>query len=100
MSIRLINAAINGTTDLIEKVSSQASRAGSAAERVGRMLEAQVSPGGIALQVTKKIVKIEINRRFLKVNLTEIYIKTQKNISNYGSTNAISYQRSALAVEK
>ncbi|MBL7237999.1 MAG: hypothetical protein JJK57_15770 [Komagataeibacter hansenii] len=53
MSTGLINNAIDGTTDLIEKVSSPASRAGSTVERVGRMLEAQVSPEVIALQMTK-----------------------------------------------
>lgn len=53
MSTRLINTAIDGTIDLIEKVSSPASRAGSAVERVGQMPEAQVSPKVIALQMTK-----------------------------------------------
>ena len=42
-----------GAVDLIEKVSSPASRAGSAVERAGRMLEENVDPEVIALQMTK-----------------------------------------------
>lgn len=43
----------DGAADLIEKVSSPASRAGSAVERAGRMLEENVDPEVIALQMTK-----------------------------------------------
>ncbi len=40
-------------TDLIEKVSSPASRSGSTVERAGKMLEEGVSPAVIALQMTE-----------------------------------------------
>ena len=53
MPERLISAITDGGTDLIEKVSSPASRAGSAVERAGRMLEEGVDPEVIALQMTK-----------------------------------------------
>jgi hypothetical protein len=43
----------DGATDLLEKVSSPASRAGSTVERVGKMMEAGVDPEVIALQMTK-----------------------------------------------
>ena len=48
-----MNNAIDSVTNLIEKVSSPASRSGSAIERVGKMLEADVSPNVIALQMTE-----------------------------------------------
>lgn len=38
--------------DLLDKVSSPASRAGSTIERVGKMLERNVSPRAIAIQLT------------------------------------------------
>ena len=53
MPERLISNIADGATDLIEKVSSPASRAGSAIERAGRMLEEGVDPEVIALQMTK-----------------------------------------------
>ncbi|OOG64510.1 hypothetical protein B0E46_07690 [Rhodanobacter sp. B04] len=49
----IAGAITDRATDLIEKVSSPASRAGSAAERAGRMLEEGVDPDVIALQMTK-----------------------------------------------
>lgn len=48
-----INKLIDGTADLIEKVSTPATRAGSAVERAGRMLEEGVDASVIALQMTK-----------------------------------------------
>lgn len=47
-----IYSVTDTATDLIEKVSSPASRAGSTINRVGEMLEADVSPEVIALQMT------------------------------------------------
>ncbi|WP_413699099.1 hypothetical protein ACLKMH_16345 [Psychromonas sp. KJ10-10] len=44
---------VDSGTDLIEKVSSPASRSGSTVERAGRMLEEGVSPAVIALQMTE-----------------------------------------------
>jgi hypothetical protein len=52
-SIRIKDAIVDGSVDLIEKVSSPASRAGSAVERAGRMLGEGVDPEVIALQMTK-----------------------------------------------
>ncbi|MGG7605037.1 hypothetical protein [Massilia sp. BKSP1R2A-1] len=52
-SSNIKNAIVDGSVDLIEKVSSPASRAGAAVERVGRMLEEGVDPEVIALQMTK-----------------------------------------------
>ncbi|WP_042339035.1 hypothetical protein [Paraburkholderia ferrariae] len=52
-STNLTGAFVDGAVDLIEKVSSPASRAGSAVERAGRMLEEDVDPEVIALQMTK-----------------------------------------------
>ncbi len=49
----IMGAVADGTVDLIEKVSSTASRAGSAVERAGRMLEENVDPEVVALQMTK-----------------------------------------------
>lgn len=53
MPKKLIHSATDSATDLIEKVSSPASRAGSAIDRVGKMLEAGVKPTVIALQMTE-----------------------------------------------
>lgn len=52
-STNVKGAFVDGAVDLIEKVSSPASRAGSAVERAGRMLEENVDPEVIALQMTK-----------------------------------------------
>ena len=52
-STNVTGAFVDGAVDLIEKVSSPASRAGSAVERAGRMLEENVDPEVIALQMTK-----------------------------------------------
>lgn len=52
-STSIMGAVADSTSDLIEKVSSPASRAGSAVERAGRMLEEDVDPEVIALQMTK-----------------------------------------------
>jgi hypothetical protein len=52
MSKKLTHSATDSVTDLIEKISSPASRAGSAINRVGKMLEAGVTPTVIALQMT------------------------------------------------
>lgn len=52
-STSIIGAVADGAVDIIEKVSSPASRAGSAVERAGRMLEENVDPEVIALQMTK-----------------------------------------------
>ncbi|APP80629.1 hypothetical protein [Xanthomonas hortorum] len=49
----LVGRVADSAADLIEKVSSPASRAGSAVERAGRMLEENVDPEVIALQMTK-----------------------------------------------
>ena len=57
MSQKFITSAIDGATDLIEKVSSPASRAGFAINRVGEMLEAGVKPNVIALQMTENSPK-------------------------------------------
>lgn len=53
ISTNIMGAVAGGAADLIEKVSSSASRAGSAVERAGRMLEENVDPEVIALQMTK-----------------------------------------------
>lgn len=52
-STNFVGSVADGAVDLIEKVSSPASRAGSAVERAGRMLEENVDPEVIALQMTK-----------------------------------------------
>lgn len=52
-STNVVGNVADGAADLIEKVSSPASRAGSAVERAGRMLEENVDPEVIALQMTK-----------------------------------------------
>lgn len=52
-STNFVGNVADGAADLIEKVSSPASRAGSAVERAGRMLEENVDPEVIALQMTK-----------------------------------------------
>ncbi|NVZ07941.1 hypothetical protein HW932_01525 [Allochromatium humboldtianum] len=44
---------IDSATDTLEKVASPASRSGSSVERVGKLLEANVSPNVIALQMTE-----------------------------------------------
>lgn len=49
----IANNVIDTTNDLIEKVSSPASRAGSVIERAGRMREEGVDSDVIALQMTK-----------------------------------------------
>jgi delta 1-pyrroline-5-carboxylate dehydrogenase len=49
----IAGALADGAIDLIAKVPSPASRAGSVAERAGRMLEGGVDPDVIALQMTK-----------------------------------------------
>ncbi|NVH51088.1 hypothetical protein HU985_09280 [Photobacterium damselae subsp. damselae] len=46
-------ASVDLGNDLIEKVSSPASRAGSVVERAGRLLEENVDPEVVALQMTK-----------------------------------------------
>ncbi|MDA8118952.1 MAG: hypothetical protein M0Z85_02635 [Gammaproteobacteria bacterium] len=52
-SNNVLGTVADGAADLIEKISSPASRAGSAVERAGRMLEEDVDPEVIALQMTK-----------------------------------------------
>ncbi|MBD9585567.1 hypothetical protein IB254_00725 [Pseudomonas sp. PDM03] len=47
------DSVIDTTNDLIEKVSTPGSRAGSTIERAGRMLEEGVDADVIALQMTK-----------------------------------------------
>ena len=49
----ITHVAIDTANDLIEKVSSPASRSGSVVERVGKMRETGVDPEVIALQMTK-----------------------------------------------
>ena len=44
---------IDFVTDAIEKVASPSSRSGSTVERVGKMIDAGVSPNVIALQMTE-----------------------------------------------
>jgi len=57
MPKKLINSVADSATDQIEKISSPASRAGSAIDRVGKMLEAGVNPNVIALQMTENSPK-------------------------------------------
>ncbi len=54
---KLTNSLTDNATDMIEKVSSPASRAGSAINRVGKMLDAGVPPKVIALQMTENSPK-------------------------------------------
>ena len=49
----LSSTVIDGAVNLLEKVSSPASRAGNTVERVGKMLDEGVSPSVIALQMTE-----------------------------------------------
>lgn len=53
----VIAAVTDSAADLIAKVATPASRAGSAVERVGRMLEEGVDSEVIALQMTKNSPK-------------------------------------------
>lgn len=57
MPKKILNSAVDSTIDQIEKISSPASRAGSAIDRVGKMLEAGVKPNVIALQMTENSPK-------------------------------------------
>ncbi|SIO59845.1 hypothetical protein [Paraburkholderia phenazinium] len=51
--IKVANAIVDGGSDLIEKVATPASRAGSAVERAGRLLEEGVDAEVVALLMTK-----------------------------------------------
>ncbi|HEJ5651575.1 TPA: hypothetical protein SL741_000299 [Pseudomonas aeruginosa] len=51
--VEAAGAIIDGSADLIEKVATPASRAGSTVERAGRLLEEGVDAEVIALQMTK-----------------------------------------------
>ena len=52
-----INAVVDSTADLLDKVSSPGSRAGSTVERVGKMRQKNVDAEVIALQMTKNSPK-------------------------------------------
>ncbi len=94
MSQDLLNKAVYVTDNFFDKVSSPASRAGYTVERVGRMLEAGVSPRTIATQMSDNSTN--------KINYTEQDILAFGNLYQDAKTKVgiTSEQARALIADK
>jgi len=68
-------------TDLIEKVSSPASRSGSTVERAGKMLEEGVSPAVIALQMTENSPKNQTYTQDDVKTLGKVYLDSKTRVT-------------------
>ncbi|WP_391529455.1 hypothetical protein [Photorhabdus akhurstii] len=80
-NISVVSKVVDTVTDVIEKVVTPASRAGSTVERVGKMVDAKVDPEVIALQMTKNSSNENI--------YTEDDVKTCHKIYNDSKTKVV-----------